>query len=40
MGDFDPCMGFMTRKVDDLAWLCSKTLGKTVYESNPYVYGQ
>jgi len=29
-GDLDPSMGFLTRSIEDLVWLCSKTLGKTI----------
>lgn len=32
-------MGFITRSVDDLSWVCERTLGKTeVY--NPYILGK
>ena len=30
-------MAFITRSVDDLSWLCEKTLGKSI---NPYVIGK
>ena len=36
--DLDTSLGFMTRSVDDLSWLCERTLGKTI-EYNPYVTG-
>jgi hypothetical protein len=29
----------MTRHFDDLAWLCSKTIGRTVSEDAPILYG-
>jgi hypothetical protein len=31
-------MGFITRKTDDLAWLCERTLGKSP-DYNPYIVG-
>lgn len=35
----DPTFGFMTRHFDNLAWLCSKTIGRTVSEDAPILYG-
>lgn len=38
-GDLDPSFGFLTRQFDDLAWLCSKTIGKSASEDGPVLYG-
>lgn len=32
-------MGFITRSVDDLSWLCERTLGKSM-NYNPYLIGE
>lgn len=32
-------MGFITRTVDDLTWLCERTLGKSP-TYNPYIIGE
>lgn len=37
--DLDTSLGFMTRSVDDLSWVCERTLGKTI-KYNPYVMGE
>ena len=39
LGDLDASFGFMSRSVDDLSWLCSKTLGKKINEDGPILYG-
>ncbi len=37
--DLDVSIGFITKDVNDLTWLCERTLGKTV-DYNPYVIGK
>ena len=32
-------MGFITKSVDDLEWVCEKTIGRSL-EPNPYLYGE
>ena len=39
MPGLDTSLGFLTRNVEDLEWLCEKTLGKTI-DHNPYVFGE
>jgi hypothetical protein len=34
--DFDSSLGYLTRSVDDLRWLCERTFGKS-RGYNPYV---
>jgi Asp-tRNA(Asn)/Glu-tRNA(Gln) amidotransferase A subunit family amidase len=39
IGDIDPCFGFLGRNISDIAWLCSKTIGKTITPYDPILYG-
>ena len=36
MPGIDTSLGFITKQVDDIAWLCEKTIGKTL-SYNPMV---